>query len=79
MENWRNLYIAAVLETNSKNLQEYIQLAEQAIRQQMDPLNGELSSQELIAMQDALHGLRCLRSERERRTESSGSSESSSA
>ena len=79
MENWRHLYIAAVLETNFDNRWEYIQLAEKAIRQQMDSQNNQLSSQELSDMQDALHGLRCLRSERERRAKSSGFSESSSA
>jgi hypothetical protein len=74
MEQWRDLYLAALLETDTTHLRENVQLAEDAIRQQMKSLNGKLSRQELQEMQDALNGLQVLR--REFKDASSGSSES---
>jgi len=72
--DWRNLYLAALLETDTKHLRQNVLLAEDAIRQQMKSPNGKLSQEELLEMQDALNGLQVLR--REFKDSSSGSSES---
>jgi BMFP domain-containing protein YqiC len=65
MEHWRDLYAAAILEVDSKKLQECIEKAEHAIEQRSASLNGEIPSDERLAMQDALASLRVLRRERQ--------------
>jgi BMFP domain-containing protein YqiC len=64
MEQWHAIYRAAVLECDPKKLQEYVQAAEQAIEQRSASLKSQISSEERLAMQDALSNLRVLRRER---------------
>jgi hypothetical protein len=63
MERWHAIYRAAVLECDPLKLQECVQAAEDAIQQRTKSLNGQISSEELLAMQDALSNLRVLRTE----------------
>jgi|HubBroStandDraft_4_1064222.scaffolds.fasta_scaffold604956_1 hypothetical protein len=77
MEHWRELYIAAVLESDPKKLQQYVQAAEEAIRQHLASLPSQIPNQEKLDMRDALFSLRVLR--RERVDTSSESSKSSFA
>lgn len=60
---WRDLYEAALLELERDKLLQYIELAEQAIRQHRSaPVDTAYHDpQELQAMQDALHALSLLR------------------
>jgi hypothetical protein len=63
MEQWRELYKAAVLETDFKKLQDDIQKVSDAIREHSTSHNGQLSTKERIEMEDALFALRVLRCE----------------
>lgn len=60
---WLELYQNAVLEVNRTKLQERIKLAEDAINQRSATLNGEVSRDERLAMQDASAALRVLKGE----------------
>jgi hypothetical protein len=77
MEQWRELYKAAVLETDFKKLQERVQKAMDAIQHHSASHEEQLSTKERIEMEDALFALRVLQCERE--DSSPESSESSSA
>jgi membrane-associated HD superfamily phosphohydrolase len=77
MNRWRELYIAAVLVSDPKKREEYVQAAEEAIEQRLKSLSSQIPNQEKQDMQDALRSLRVLR--RECADSSSESSKSSSA
>jgi hypothetical protein len=66
MEHWRDLYTAAVLECDPDKLQDYVRAAEQAIRQRSTSMNGQISREEQLEMQDALSALRVLRREHQK-------------
>jgi hypothetical protein len=59
---WRELYRAALLELDHDKLLEYIKLADQAIREQMNlaPNHAHYNPHDQQAMQDALRALRLL-------------------
>jgi hypothetical protein len=61
--NWRELYRAAILEVHPDKLQERVKLAEEAIRART-ALNGDMPSDERIAIQDAVNALTVLKQER---------------
>ena len=60
---WRELYECALLELEREKLLQYIELAEQAISEQVNQTADSLphNQYELDAMQDALRALRVLR------------------
>ncbi len=59
---WRELYKAAVLEVDPEKLEARVQAVEEAIRLRSS-LNGQVSSEERAAMQDALNALGILKRE----------------
>jgi hypothetical protein len=61
---WWEPYKFAVLETNRNKLRDRGNAAEQAIRERAS-LNGQVSSEERIAIQDAMSALKMLRRESE--------------
>lgn len=61
---WRSLYRSAILETDDSKLLERINLAETAIRHRIESLNGQPHEKEAHALEDAINGLRVLRTER---------------
>ena len=61
--NWRELYRAAILEVNLDKLGERVKAAEEAIRARAS-LNGDIPSDERIAIEDALSALSVLKQER---------------
>ena len=61
---WWEPYKFAVLETDRKKLKDRVDAAEQAIRARAS-LNGQVSSDERIAIQDAMSALQMLRRESE--------------
>jgi BMFP domain-containing protein YqiC len=63
-KNWRALYAAAVLEVDPVKLELRVRALEAAIRARQS-LDGEVSSEERAAMQDALNFLGVLKRERE--------------
>jgi len=60
--NWRHLYRAAVLEIDRNKLLNRVKAAEDAIRARAS-LDGRVSSEERIAIQDAMAALLVLRRE----------------
>ena len=60
--NWRELYKAAVLETDPVKLQLRVRALEDAIRARQS-LDGQVTSQERAAMKDALDSLGVLKRE----------------
>jgi uncharacterized lipoprotein YbaY len=65
--NWRALYKAAVLETDPVTLELRVKAVEQAIRARQS-LDGQVSSEERVAMREALDSLGVLKIEwRERK------------
>jgi hypothetical protein len=58
--HWRELYRAALLELDLEKLAERVEVAEQAIRARA-LLNGGISSDERIAIQDATSALNVLK------------------
>jgi len=58
--NWRHLYRAAVLEIDRNKLLNRVKAAEDAIRARAS-LDGRVSSEERIAIQDAMAALLVLR------------------
>ena len=60
--NWRALYKAAVLETDSVKLELRVKAVEDAIRARQS-LNGQVSSDERTDMQEALDSLGVLKLE----------------
>jgi hypothetical protein len=60
--NWRALYKAAVLETDPVKLELRVKTVEQAIRARQS-LDGQVSSEERVAMQEALDSLGVLKIE----------------
>jgi hypothetical protein len=68
---WRELYKAAIVETDDKNLPTCIQAAKAAIARRLQDIHsgdGGPHHEELQAIADALNGLRVLRTELEKRT-----------
>jgi hypothetical protein len=63
MNRWRELYIAAVLVSDPKKREEYVQAAEEAIEQRLKSLSSQIPNQEKQDIQDALRSLRVLRRE----------------
>jgi hypothetical protein len=61
---WWEPYKFAVLETDRKKLRDRVNLAEQAIRDRAS-LNGQVSNEERIAIEDAMSALRMLKQESE--------------
>jgi len=61
---WWEPYKFAVLETDRKKLKDRVDAAERAIRARAS-LNGQVSSDERIAIQDAMSALQMLRRESE--------------
>ena len=64
---WRELYKAAILEVDSNKLGERVRAAEEAIRARAS-LNGEISGEERIAIEDATSALHVLKQEWEQHT-----------
>ena len=62
---WWEPYKSAVLETDRNKLKDRVIAAEQAIRERVS-LDGQVSSGERIAIQDAMSALQMLRRESER-------------
>ncbi|MGD0427240.1 MAG: hypothetical protein ABSC10_11015 [Candidatus Acidiferrales bacterium] len=60
--NWRALYKAAVLETDPVTLELRVKAVEQAIRARQS-LDGQVSSEERVAMREALDSLGVLKIE----------------
>ncbi len=60
--NWRSLYKGAVLETDSVKLELRVKAVEDAIRARQS-LDGQVSSEERVAMKDALDSLGVLKIE----------------
>jgi len=60
--NWRALYKAAILETDSVKLELRVKAVEDAIRARQS-LNGQVSSDERAEMQEALDALGVLKLE----------------
>ena len=56
--NWRDLYIAAVLEMDMSQLQSRLAEAERAIMDRMEDLNRSGDGSESAALMDALNMLR---------------------
>jgi hypothetical protein len=61
---WWEPYKFAVLETNRNKLRDRVNAAEQAIRERAS-LNGQVSNEERIAIEDAMSALKMLRRESE--------------
>src|ERR1700721_4659156 len=61
---WWEPYKFAVLETNRNKLRDRVNEAEQAIRERAS-LNGQVSNEERIAIEDAVSALKMLRRESE--------------
>jgi hypothetical protein len=59
---WRELYKAAILELDDNKLGERLRAAVEAIRARAS-LNGEISSEERIAIEDATSALQVLQQE----------------
>ena len=72
---WQELYKAAVLETDDKNLPNRIRAAKAAIDARLHELQLDHGGtpEERQAITDALHGLTVLRSELETRSRDTGS------
>ena len=62
---WWEPYKFAVLETNRNKLRDRVNVAELAIRERAS-LNGQVSPEERIAIEDAMSALRMLKKESER-------------
>ncbi len=62
---WWEPYKFAVLETDRNKLKDRVIAAEQAIRERVS-LDGQVSSEERIAVQDAMSALQMLKRESER-------------
>jgi len=65
-KNWRALYAAAVLEVDPLRQEPLVMASEAAIRARKS-LNGEVSSEERAAMQNALDAVGVLKLERAQR------------
>ena len=65
---WRELYSAAILETDNAQLRLKVDAAQAAIDARLQELNGHVSDPERSELVDASHGLNILRSERQRPT-----------
>ena len=67
---WEELYEAAILETDDKKLPDSLQAAKVAIQSRLQEIQADRNSppEELQAIVDALHGLKVLRTELEKRT-----------
>jgi len=63
--SWWEPYKFGVLETNRNKLRNRVNAAEQAIRERAS-LNGHVSNEERIAIEDAISALKMLRRESER-------------
>ena len=61
---WWGPYKFAVLETNRNKLRDRVNAAEQAIRERAS-LNGQVSSEERTAIEDAMSALRMLKKQSE--------------
>jgi hypothetical protein len=61
---WWEPYKFAVLETNRNKLRDRVNAAEHAIRERAS-LNGQVSKEERIAIEDAMSALKMLRRESE--------------
>ena len=61
---WWEPYKFAVLETDREKLKDRVIAAEQAIRERAS-LNGQVSNEERIAIEDAMSALRMLKKESE--------------
>lgn len=61
---WWDAYKSAVLETDRKKLKDCVMAAEQAIRARAS-LDGQVSNEERIAIEDAMSALRMLKKESE--------------
>jgi len=61
-EPWWGLYKAAVLETNWEKLEDRINAAENAIMKRSS-LDGDVSPDERVALEDSRNGLRVLKQE----------------
>lgn len=61
-ERWWELYKAAILETNPGKPEDHINAAEEAIVKRSS-LNGEVSPDERVALDDSRTGLRVLKQE----------------
>jgi hypothetical protein len=59
--SWRREYEAALLEVDLKKLAARVRAAEDAIRARAASLNGQASTEELVAIEDALDNLRLLK------------------
>ena len=70
---WKELYEAAILETDDGKLQERVQAAKAAIEARLQELQGDHGTpEEKQAISDALHGLDVLREELERHSHDMG-------
>ena len=67
---WEGLYETAILETDDKKLPDCLQAAKVAINSRLQELQADRGSapEELRAIADALHGLKVLRTELEKRS-----------
>jgi hypothetical protein len=62
--SWRDLYRAALLEVNPARLRKAVEEATEAIQRKLhESADGEISAEELQALQDALQNLRVLQRE----------------
>jgi|HubBroStandDraft_6_1064221.scaffolds.fasta_scaffold991315_2 hypothetical protein len=59
---WRELYMAAVVEVDRNKLRQRVQAAEDALRARAS-LDGPIARDERIAMEDAMSALRVLKRE----------------
>jgi hypothetical protein len=73
---WEQLYEAAVLETDDKNLSNRLQAAKATIDRRLHEMQVDHGGtpEELQAISDALHGLNLLQAELETRSHAAGSS-----
>ena len=73
---WEQLYEAAVLETDDKNLSNRLQAAKGTIDSRLHEMKVDHGGtpEELQAISDALHGLNLLQAELETRSHAAGSS-----
>jgi hypothetical protein len=62
---WRQLYMAAILETDSEKLGHAIDAAQTAIDDRLREVGGNGEAQERGELYDACHGLSILRKERQ--------------
>ena len=67
---WEELHETAILETDDKKLPDCLQAAKVAIQSRLQEIQADRNSppEELQAIVDALHGLKVLRTELEKRT-----------